>query len=80
LAYVTCSPHPAETTAQVDWALKKFDELELVDASEVLHAIASDLQLTEGRKTVQLWPHIHGTDAMFVALFKKKETKRKAKA
>ena len=80
LAYVTCSPHPAETTAQVDWALKKFDELELVDASAVLHAITSDLPLTEGRKTVQLWPHIHGTDAMFVALFKKKETKRKAKA
>ena len=69
-----------EGIKDLDAALKKFDELELVDASAVLHAITSDLQLTEGRKTVQLWPHIHGTDAMFVALFKKKETKRKAKA
>lgn len=80
LAYVTCSPHPAETTAQVDWALKKFDELELVDASAILHQINAALTVSEGRKTVQLWPHVHGTDAMFVALFKKKESKRKAKA
>lgn len=80
LAYVTCSPHPAETTGQVDWALKKFDDLQLLDASAVLHDISPKLQLTAGRKTVQLWPNVHGTDAMFIALFTKKKDQRKAKA
>lgn len=80
LAYVTCSPHPAETTGQVDWAIKKFDNLELVDASAVLHEINPALPLTVGRKTVQLWPNVHGTDAMFVALFSKKSNERKVKA
>lgn len=27
--------------------------------------------LDEASTTAQLWPHIHGTDAMFLALFRK---------
>ena len=35
---------------------------------------APDLAPAEGQdraSTVQLWPHVHGTDAMFVALLRK---------
>lgn len=71
LAYVTCSPHLAETNAIVDWAKKKISGLELLDANGVLSEINPNLQLNRNRKTAQLWPHIHQTDAMFIALFTK---------
>lgn len=76
LAYVTCSPHLAETTALVDWAQRKFSsQLMLLDGRDVLTAInpALETHLPEERKTVQLWPHIHQTDAMFIALFQKNQ-------
>lgn len=72
LAYVTCSPHLSETTAQVAWAQNKFGkELELLPANEILNSISPSLVLDENVKTSQLWPHLHGTDAMFLALFRK---------
>ncbi len=72
LAYVTCSPHLSETTAQVAWAESKFKaELELVNANEILNAINPNLGLGQSLRTSQLWPHTHGTDAMFLALFRK---------
>jgi 16S rRNA (cytosine967-C5)-methyltransferase len=72
LAYVTCSPHLSETTAQVSWAQGKFkDKLELVNANTILNAINPDLGLDEKLFTTQLWPHVHGTDAMFLALMRK---------
>jgi len=79
LAYVTCSPHPGETVAIIDWAEKTYGEtLELLDATAEMTAnnpelaIGGSRSLTAGRKTVQLWPHIHGTDAMFIALARKR--------
>lgn len=66
LAYVTCSPHPSETAAQVDWVQKNLTDLELVQIS------SNHLPIEAGRKTVQLWPHVQGTDAMFIAMFQKK--------
>lgn len=79
LAYVTCSPHPSETTAQIDWLLKRHPELELLDAKPILRSLNNELELNDERKTVQLWPHVHGTDAMFLAMFTKssKSTKNK---
>ncbi len=72
LAYVTCSPHPAETTAIIDWAEKSFGSaLELLDATATLAKINPRLALNRSRKTVQLWPHVNGTDAMFIALMRK---------
>lgn len=78
LAYVTCSPHPAETTGIITWAEKTYgDSMELLDATSVLQkinpALKTDpaLALTEGRKTVQLWPQRQTTDAMFIALVRK---------
>lgn len=71
LAYVTCSPHPAETAAIVDKALKTYPELQVINATEILMSISPKLQLPENRKTVQLWPHRDYTDAMFISLFQK---------
>lgn len=71
LAYVTCSPHLAETNAIVDWALKKLSGAELLNSNSVLKKINGNLQLNETRRTTQLWPHLHQTDAMFIALFTK---------
>jgi 16S rRNA (cytosine967-C5)-methyltransferase len=71
LAYVTCSPHLAETNAIIDWAKRKLDGLQLLDTNEVMHSINPQLHLNASRKTTQLWPHLHSTDAMFVALLAK---------
>ena len=40
VAYVTCSPHPAETTAVVSDVLRKRDDLELLDAGAVLDSVS----------------------------------------
>lgn len=71
LAYVTCSPHLAETNAIIDWAKKRFTGVILLDANEILQRINPRLQLNRARKTAQLWPHLHQTDAMFIALLSK---------
>ena len=83
LAYVTCSPHVAETVVQVQDLVRRHPELELLDARTALDAVAlDDLRLDEAEpagapepadvvaRTAQLWPHRHGTDAMFLALLR----------
>jgi 16S rRNA (cytosine967-C5)-methyltransferase len=73
LGYVTCSPHLFETTAVVSWAEARYrDDLELLPANQILNEINPNLGLDVSFRTAQLWPHIHGTDAMFIALFRKK--------
>ncbi len=73
VAYVTCSPHPAETTSVVSDALRKRDDLELLDAGDALDAVSLTGNLQAGHElTAQLWPHLHQTDAMFLALIHKK--------
>jgi 16S rRNA (cytosine967-C5)-methyltransferase len=72
LAYVTCTPHSGETLAIVDWLERRHPkQVHLLNATEVLKRLNSNLELNENRKTVQLWPHINGTDAMFIALITK---------
>lgn len=73
VAYVTCSPHPAETTAVVSDVLRKRDDLELLDAGAALDGVSLTGHLEAGHElTAQLWPHVHRTDAMFLALIHKK--------
>ncbi|MEC5181326.1 RsmB/NOP family class I SAM-dependent RNA methyltransferase [Arthrobacter sp. CG_A4] len=73
VAYVTCSPHPAETTVVVSDVLRKRDDLELLDAGAALDAVSLTGHLEAGHEfTAQLWPHVHRTDAMFLALIHKK--------
>lgn len=71
LGYVTCSPHPTETTAQIEWLLRHNSDAELMNATEILHNVNPDIKLNPERKTVQLWPHRNDTDAMFIALIRK---------
>jgi 16S rRNA (cytosine967-C5)-methyltransferase len=72
LGYVTCSPHLSETTGQIAWAEGKFKgKLDLINANEILNSLSPSLDLDESLRTAQLWPHTHGTDAMFLALMRK---------
>jgi len=72
LAYVTCSPHLGETRGQVDAVMRRHgDVLEQLDTAGIVRGIAArDPQVADG-PTVQLWPHRIGTDAMFIALFRR---------
>ncbi|MHB1802714.1 MAG: RsmB/NOP family class I SAM-dependent RNA methyltransferase [Actinomycetes bacterium] len=68
VAYVTCSPHPGETRAVVADVLGDRGDAIRVDAREYLPGVP---ELGEGPE-VQLWPHRHGTDAMFLALLRRR--------
>ena len=71
LAYVTCSPHLAETKVIVEGALKKHPALSRIDTQKVLAAVTSERLDLPDAEHVQLWPHRHGTDAMFIQLLTK---------
>lgn len=68
LAYVTCSPHLAETAVPVMDVLRRHPELEQLDARPLLPGVPD---LGDG-PSVQLWPHLHGTDAMFLAVLRRR--------
>ncbi|MDQ1581030.1 MAG: rRNA (cytosine967-C5)-methyltransferase [Microbacteriaceae bacterium] len=73
LAYVTCSPHLAESRLAVQDALKRWPNvLEPLETASVLQGVSENpLDLAGDPTQVQLWPHRHGTDAMFIALVTK---------
>lgn len=73
IGYATCSPHLNETRFVVGDVVKKRDDVEVVDARG-LFVDAQGEQLAELGEGpfVQLWPHVHGTDAMFFALLRKR--------
>ena len=66
--YATCSPHFAETTGQVKQIIKKHPELELVEIAPLL---PEGLVGAERGGALSLWGHLHNTDSMFLAIFKK---------
>ena len=70
--YATCSPHVAETTGVVDTLLRSenFNGV-LLNANDILLGMQPNLDLPSNRRTAQLWPHLHETDAMFLAIFQK---------
>ena len=102
IAYVTCSPHAAETQNIVAEVLET-GAVSLLDSAAVLREVALHSEGTNGEPvsvlagekdpgytpvvkpkkgapvikasahptTAQLWPHVHGTDAMFLALLRK---------
>ena len=100
IAYVTCSPHAAETQNIVAEALES-GAVSLLDSAAILREVALHTEGTNGEPvsvlagekdpghtpeikvkkgapvvnasatTAQLWPHVHGTDAMFLALLRK---------
>jgi 16S rRNA (cytosine967-C5)-methyltransferase len=66
IAYSTCSPHLAETRAVVAELVRRHP-VEQIDARPCFRGVAD---LGPG-PAVQLWPHRHGTDAMFFALLRR---------
>ncbi|MCU1513653.1 MAG: methyltransferase [Microbacteriaceae bacterium] len=73
LAYVTCSPHLAETKAVLESVLAKSHGISRMDTAATLQDVTKrQLELGDGTDGhVQLWPHRHGTDAMFICLLEK---------
>ena len=71
VAYVTCSPHLAETTAVVTDVLKGREDVTRLDAVAVLGQISEQPVPGLSGPDVQLWPHLHGTDAMYLALLRR---------
>jgi 16S rRNA (cytosine967-C5)-methyltransferase len=67
VGYVTCSPHLAETRAVVAEVVRRTGA-EQLDTGAVLLGVPD---LGDGPQ-VQLWPHRHGTDAMFIALLRRR--------
>jgi 16S rRNA (cytosine967-C5)-methyltransferase len=73
VVYATCSPVLAETRDVVGSLLVARDDVRLADATALLTPAAglrADVPDCDGplRGTAQLWPHRHGTDAMFLAV------------
>ena len=71
VGYVTCSPHLAETRSVVLDVLHRQraagHQVERVDARPFLPGVPD---LGAG-PDVQLWPHLHGTDAMYLSLLRR---------
>ncbi|MFF9913123.1 RsmB/NOP family class I SAM-dependent RNA methyltransferase [Streptomyces sp. NPDC013457] len=71
VGYATCSPHLAETRVVVEDVLKGRGgpavEAEWIDVRPLMPGVPA---LGEG-PDVQLWPHLHGTDAMYLALLRR---------
>jgi 16S rRNA (cytosine967-C5)-methyltransferase len=67
LAYVTCSPHVAETAVPILDVLRRHPDVGQLDARPLLPGVP---ELGEG-PAVQLWPHRHGTDAMYLAVLRR---------
>ena len=76
VAYVTCSPHLAETSGVVAEVLREWgDALEELDArAAITTASTTDPGLVaqiDGSGRAQLWPHRHNTDAMSISLLRR---------
>ena len=72
--YATCSPHLVETVGVVGDALRRHP-VSALDTRPLFAPL--DQELAEGlgegpsESSVQLWPHRHGTDAMFAAALRR---------
>ena len=67
VGYITCSPHRRETTDVLNETLAVRADVEVIPAAHLLPEV-SDAGLGP---YLQLWPHRHGTDAMFAAYLRK---------
>ncbi|MDO2970695.1 RsmB/NOP family class I SAM-dependent RNA methyltransferase [Mycobacteroides abscessus] len=66
IVYSTCSPHLAETVGVVSGAVRRY-----AVSAEDARAVFPGVDGLGDADAVQLWPHRHGTDAMFTALLRK---------
>ncbi len=68
ILYSTCSPDLRETREIVDRALREHPELEELDVRPLL----APMEQVGEYLSAHMWPHRHGTDAMFCAVLRKK--------
>lgn len=69
--YATCSPVVAETVEVVSSVLAQRSDVVLGDLAPLLDLPGMPASGGALPGTVQLWPHRHGTDAMFMALLRR---------
>ncbi len=69
VVYATCSPVTAETGEVVSSVLQQRSDVVVEDAAPLMSHVPNAAGPLPG--TIQLWPHRHGTDAMFMALLRK---------
>jgi 16S rRNA (cytosine967-C5)-methyltransferase len=69
VAYVTCSPHLAETQDVVTDVVRARSDVTILDAPAVLPEVPAVRALDP--RFVQFWPHRHGTDAIFLSLLRR---------
>ncbi len=74
VGYATCSPHLAETEFVVEDVLEAMPGVRLLNANEIAMSVPGLRNAEEFRSLesegnfLRLWPHLHGTDGMFLAL------------
>lgn len=76
VVYVTCSPHLGETAGVLSDVRRDWDgRIEELDARAIVQQVArTPLDLptpVDGSGRAQLWPHRHGTDAMFISVLRR---------
>jgi len=71
IVYSTCSLEPEENELVIDWALKKYPELELEKINHIgedaLTEVFKNKINPEVSKCKRLWPHLTGTQPFFIA-------------
>jgi 16S rRNA (cytosine967-C5)-methyltransferase len=73
VAYVTCSPHVAETREVVADVVAGRGDVEVLDAPAVLAEVPGLRCPPPHGLFAQFWPHRHGTDAIFLALLRRRD-------
>ncbi|MCH9816221.1 MAG: hypothetical protein K0U64_07175 [Actinomycetia bacterium] len=68
VAYVTCSPVLEETSYLVERVLQNRTDVEVLPAAATLPEVPD----AGSGNYARLWPHLHGTDGMFLALLQRK--------
>ncbi|MEV8268213.1 transcription antitermination factor NusB [Microbacterium sp. NPDC076911] len=76
VAYITCSPHLAETAGVVAEVQREWgDAIVELSARDVVTKLSSSdpelLTQSDGTARAQLWPHRHNTDAMSISLLQR---------
>ena len=72
IAYVTCSPHVAETREVVRDVVAARRDVTVLDAPALLSEVPDLACPAPGGAYAQFWPHRHGTDAIFLALLQRR--------
>ena len=80
--YATCSPHTAETHDVLQDIRDRRTDVEVLDTAALAEEVAlpgalqgsraAGLELPGGGSSVQLWPHVHATDAMYMVALRRR--------